>query len=121
MKIAFSAALLLPIIVLAGCSVTTVDTKSLTAADLVAKPEYMGIYPKVPNDAKVIGPVSADLCQKKLKDKVPTGDDAVRALKVAAAQKGATALAEVSFGTSAEETNDCHATAHASGVGYVHN
>jgi hypothetical protein len=40
---------------------------------------------------------------------------------VAAAQKGATALAEVSFGTSAEETNDCHATAHASGVGYVHN
>ena len=121
MKIAFSAAALLPFVILAGCSVTTVDTKSLTASDLVAKPEYMGIYPSVPKDAKVIGPVSVELCQKKLKDPVPTGDDAVRALKVAAAQQGATALAKVSYGTSAEETNDCHATAHATGVGYVHN
>ena len=121
MKIAFSAAALLPLVVLAGCSVTSIDTHALTAADLVVKPEYMGIYPKVPKDAKVIGPVSVQLCQAKLKDKPPTGDDAVRALKVAAAQKGATALAEVSFGTSAEETNDCHSTAHASGVGYVHN
>ena len=59
----------------------------------------MGIYPKVPKDAKVIGPVPVQLCQAKLKDKAPTGDDALRALKVAAAQKGATALADVSFGT----------------------
>lgn len=121
MKITFVAAVLLPLIVLAGCSATTIDTHSLTASDLLTKPDYMGIYPKVPMNAKVIGPVGVQLCQVKLKDKSPTGDDAVRALKVAAAQKGATALAEVSFGTSAEETNDCHSTAHASGVAYVHN
>lgn len=119
--ISSAAAGIAALLVLAGCSVTTVDTHSLTASDLVTKPEYMGIYPKVPKDARVIGPVSVQLCQLKLKDKVPTGDDALRALKIAAAQKGATALADVSFGTSAEETNDCHSTAHASGTAYVHN
>jgi len=121
MKIAIFGAALLPLLVLAGCSATTIDTHALTAADLVTKPDYMGIYPSVPKDAKVIGPVDALLCQAKLSDRAPTGDDAVRALKVAAAQKGATALAEVSFGADSRQTDHCYSTAHAKGVAYLHN
>ena len=121
MRIILSAAAgIAALLVLAGCSATSIDTDHMTSADLVGSPQYMGIRPNVPKNVKVIGPVHVELCQAKLTDRAPTGDEAVTALKVAAAQAGGTELAEVSFGTDAKQTAHCYSTAHASGVAFVH-
>lgn len=105
----------------AGCSATHLDVTAMSAADLAASPEFMSIYPQVPEGVKVIGPVASNLCQAKRTDPPPSNADAIKAIKVQAAGKGATALANVTFGRNTQETPDCFSTAYARGIAYVHN
>ena len=122
MRIILSAAAgIAALIVLAGCSATSIDTKHMSAADLTTSPQYMAIRPNVPKDGKLVGPVQVQLCQAKLTDRPPTGDEALTALKVAAAKAGGTELADVSFGTDPKQTAHCYSTAHANGTAFVHN
>jgi hypothetical protein len=104
----------------AGCSATKIDVQHMSATDLTASPEFMSIYPKVPDGAKVIGPVASNLCQVKKTDPSPSNEDAIKALKVQAAQKGATALAQVTFGRTATKTPNCVTSAYARGIAYIH-
>ena len=104
---------------LSGCSVTTIDYKTMTAPQLAASPQYMPIMPKVPDGKVVIGQIEATACQAKLTDPVPTHDDAILLLKQAAALKGATALAEVGSRLIPTRTATCYSSAYAYGVGYV--
>ena len=115
-----AAAGIAALVVLAGCSATKIDTDHMSAADLVTGPQYMSIRPNVPKNVKVVGPVQVELCQAKLTDRAPTGDEALTALKVAAAKAGGTELADVSSGTDPKRTAHCYSTAHASGTAFVH-
>lgn len=104
---------------LAGCSVTTIDYRTMTAAELAASPQYMPIMPRIPGGKQVIGPVEATACQAALTDPVPDHDDAILLLKQAAAAKGATALANVGSRLIATRTATCYTSAYAYGTGYV--
>jgi uncharacterized protein YbjQ (UPF0145 family) len=53
-------------------------------------------------------------------DPSPSNADAIKALKLQAAQKGATALAQVTFGRTATATPNCVSSAYARGIAYVH-
>lgn len=119
MRIAFIAATV-ALISVAGCSATKLDVQHMSATDLTQSPEFMSIYPKVPDGVKVIGPVASNLCQVKKTDPAPSNDDAIKALKVQAAQKGATALAQVTFGRTTTKTADCITSAYARGIAYIH-
>ena len=109
------------LMMVAGCSATKLDVQHMSATDLTQSPEFMSIYPKVPDGAKVIGPVASNLCQVKQGDTPPSNEDAIKALKVQAAQKGATALAQVTFGRTTTKTPNCFSSAYARGIAYVHN
>ncbi len=103
-----------------GCSASKLDVQHMSATDLTASPGFMSIYPKVPDGVKVIGPVASNLCQAKKSDPSPSNEDAIKALKVQAAQKGATALAQVTFGRTTTKTPDCVSSAYARGIAYIH-
>src|SRR5688572_28632921 len=104
---------------LAGCSATTIDYRTMTAPQLAASPQYMPIMPRVPSGKRVIGPVEATACQATLLEPVPDHDDAILLLKQAAAQQGATALAEVGSRVISTRSAHCYSSAYAYGVGYV--
>lgn len=104
---------------LAGCSATTIDYRTMTAPQLAASPQYMPIMPRVPTGKSVIGPVEATACQATLLEPVPDHDDAILLLKQTAARQGATALAEVGSRAISTRTAHCYASVYAYGVGYV--
>lgn len=106
-------------LVLAGCSATSIDFDSMTAADLVAQPQYMMIVPSVPKTASVVGPVEVEVCNKRRSDAVPTHDSVILLLRQEAARKGATALASVSSKVEAAGTDTCFAAASASGTAFM--
>ena len=105
--------------VLAGCSVTTIDYRTMTAEQLAESPQYMLITPSVPAGKLVIGPVEATACQATLLEPVPDYNDAYLLLKQAAIRKGATALGSVGSRLIPTRTAHCYSSAYAYGVGYV--
>jgi len=115
-----AAAACASIVVLAGCSVTKIDTDHMSSADLIKSPQYMGIRPTVPKNVQVIGPIDVTFCQKKIPEGPATADQMMTLLRIAAAQKGATAMAEVSYHLNGPQTDTCFSTATAHGIGYVH-
>ena len=104
---------------LAGCSATTIDYRTMTAPQLAASPQYMPIMPRVPDGKVVVGQVEATACQASLTDPVPDHDDAILLLKQAAAVKGATALGGVGSRLIPTRTATCYSSAYAYGVGYI--
>ena len=107
------------VVLLAGCSVTTIDYKTMTAADMMARPEFMPIMPKVPEGKVSLGRVEVTACQAKLTDPIPDHEDAYLKLKREAAGKGATALANVSSRTVSTVTAYCYTSVIASGDAYI--
>lgn len=107
------------VLLLAGCSATTIDYRTMTAAQLAASPQYMPIMPSVPDGKVTIGPLEATACQASLTDPVPDYDDAILLLKEAAAQKGATALGGVGSRLIPTRTATCYSSAYAYGIGYI--
>ncbi len=110
---------LVAISALAGCSASSIDFDNMTAAELMAKPQWMEIRPSVPKTASIVGPVSVEICNKRRSDPVPTDTSVLNALKVEAARKGGTALADVSFRVTPEGTDSCFSYARASGIAYM--
>jgi hypothetical protein len=108
------------IVVLAGCTATSINFDAMTAEDLMKQPQYMEIRPSVPDGVVVVGPVTADICNKRRSDPVPNDQTILTLLKLEAAKKGGTRLADVTFKVTPEGTDTCFAYAHASGTAYIH-
>jgi hypothetical protein len=109
------------IFVLAGCTATSINFDAMTAEDLAKQPQYMEIRPSVPDDVVVIGAVSVEICNKRRSEAVPTDDTVLTLLKLEAARKGGTRLANVSFKVTPEGTDTCFAYARAAGTAYIYN
>jgi hypothetical protein len=107
------------VLALAGCSASSIDFKTMTAAELLAQPDFMTIVPFVPKGASVAGPVTAEICNKKRSDRAPTDADILRLLKQQAARIGATALAEVSYKVEPAGTDTCFTYASAKGTAFM--
>lgn len=120
MRTTFARAAVLALVMTAGAAAQRIDFDNMTAEDLVRSPDFMRITPSVPRGVEVVGPVVQGLCQVKKTDRSPSTDDAIKALKVQAARKGATALAEVTFGKTMTKTTRCITSAWARGTAYVH-
>ena len=118
MRLTF-AVILLPLLATAAFG-GKIDTKQLTAEQLVHMPDFMAVHFRVPKGVQVIGPVHVTWCQEKKKQGPISEIDIMKMLKVAAAKMGATALARVNIDLSGPTTDFCYATQSASGTGYVH-
>ena len=121
MRLRFAAAAICASLLLAGpTSAARIDIKHMTAEQLVDSPDFMEIHWHVPKNVVVIGPVEVTYCQEHKKDGPISEDQLTRMLKVAAARKGATALAKVSLVIQGPASDFCYSTSAASGIGYVH-
>ena len=108
-----SACLLL--IVLAGCSTAGVTNR---VAD-TTNDRDVPIVTSIPAGGKVISDLNIELCQATANDKPHTVDEAMHALKLVAAQRGASGLANVSSGIVSTPTAKCYSMAQAMGIAYV--
>lgn len=108
-------------VVLAGCSASSVNFDAYTAEDFVKSPQWMETRPTVPDGVVVVGDVTAEICNKRRSDPVPDDDDILNLLRLEAAKKGGTRLANVSYRVTPEGTDTCFAHARASGTAYIHN
>ena len=77
------------------------------------------VVDSVPIDGRVISNINIELCQAKPGDKARTADEALRALKLSAAQKGATGVANVTSSVVTVPTVNCFTMAQAMGIAYV--
>ena len=111
---------LVVVLALAGCSATSINFDAMTAEDLMKQPQYMAIYPSVPDGVVVVGDVTAEICNKRRSEPVPTDDTILTLLKLRAAEKGGTRLADVTFRVTPEGTDTCFSYATAKGTAYIH-
>ena len=111
---------LIAVLALAGCSATSINFDAMTAEDLMKQPQYMAIYPSVPDGVVVVGDVTAEICNKRRSDPIPNDDTILTLLKLRAAEKGGTRLADVTFRVTPEGTDTCFSYATAKGTAYVH-
>jgi len=101
-------------LVLAGCSAAGIDTSTAAPAAGGAP-----IVDSVPADGRVISDINIELCQATPGDKPHTVDEALRALRLSAAQKGATGVANVTSGLVTTPTSNCTSMAQAMGIAFV--
>ena len=111
---------LVVVLALAGCSATSINFDAMTAEDLMKQPQYMAIYPSVPDGVVVVGDVTAEICNKRRSEPIPTDDTILTLLKLRAAEKGGTRLADVTFRVTPEGTDTCFSYATAKGTAYIH-
>lgn len=100
-------------LLLAGCSAAGIDTA--TPAPSAGAP----IVDSVPADGRVISDINIELCQATPADPPHTVDEALRALRISAAQKGATGVANVTSGLVTTPTPKCASMAQAMGIAFV--
>jgi hypothetical protein len=112
---------LVTVLALSACSATSINFDAMTAEDLMKQPQYMAIYPSVPDDVVVVGDVSAEICNKRRSDPAPTDETILNLLRYNAAKAGGTRLANVSHRVTPEGTDTCFSYAIAKGTAYVHN
>ena len=98
---------------LAGCSAAGIDTT--TAAPVAGAP----IVDSVPAGGRVISDINIELCQATPTDPAHTVDEALRALRLSAAQKGATGVANVTSGVVTTPKSKCNSMAQAMGIAFV--
>lgn len=116
MKLAFTLpALCLALFVLAGCSAAGIDPR---VADANA-PWEVPVVDSVPNDGRVISDINIELCQATPNDQPHTVDEALHALKLAAARAGAAGIANVTSSIVSVPTVKCYTMAQATGIAYV--
>ena len=112
--IKFAATCLLPV-VLAGCSAVGLNPPNADTAG----PREAAIVVSIPAGGRVISDINIELCQATPGDKPHTADEALHALKVSAAQKGATGVANVTSSVVTTPTPKCYSMAQAMGIAYV--
>eukprot|EP01035_Chromulina_nebulosa_P032812 gene32812-43859_t len=109
-------AALLVLLALGGCSMTGITAPNTTET---SSPREVPVVDSVPLDGRVISDINIALCQAKSTDTPHTTDEALRALRVAAAQKGATGIANVTSSVVSVPTVNCFSMAQATGIAYV--
>ena len=107
---------LIVLLALGGCSMTGITAPTTTET---SSPREVPVVDSVPLDGRVISDINIALCQAKSTDKPHTTDEALRALRVAAAQKGATGIANVTSSVVSVPTVNCFSMAQATGIAYV--
>jgi len=112
---------LVAMLALAGCSATSINFDAMTAEDLMNQPQYMEIHTSVPDGVVVVGDVTAEICNTRRSAPIPTNETILTLLKLEAAKKGGTRLANVSFKVTPEGTDTCFSYATAKGTAYIHN
>jgi hypothetical protein len=118
MKFAASAAACLALIVLAGCS--SVGLSGSGSPDTAnAAPAGAPITDSIPSNGRVISDINIELCQATANDAPHTVDEALHDLKLSAAAKGATGVANVTSGLVTTPTPKCFTMAQAMGIAYV--
>ncbi len=108
-------------LVLSGCSATSINFDAMTAEDLMKQPQYMEISTSVPDGVVVVGEVTAEICNTRRSAPVPTNETILTMLKLEAAKKGGTRLANVTYKVTPEGTDTCFSYARAAGTAYIHN
>ncbi|MBN9306154.1 MAG: hypothetical protein BGO82_00010 [Devosia sp. 67-54] len=101
-------------LLLAGCSAAGIDTATPAPAAAGAP-----IVDSVPAGGRVISDINIELCQATPADKPHTVDEALRALRISAEQKGATGVANVTSGLVTTPTPKCNSMAQAMGIAFV--
>lgn len=120
MKFAASAAACLALIVLAGCSSVGLSGSGSGSPDTAnAAPVGAPITDSIPSNGRVISDINIELCQATANDAPHTVDEALRDLKLSAAAKGATGVANVTSGLVTTPTPKCFTMAQAMGIAYV--
>ena len=109
------------VLALGACSATSINFDAMTAEDLMKQPQYMEIRPSVPDGVVVVGDVTAEICNKRRSEAIPTNETILNPLKYNAAKAGGTRLANVSYKVTPEGTDTCFSYASAKGTAYVHN
>jgi hypothetical protein len=110
------AALCLSLLLLAGCSSAGLNGNGPdTANRAVGAP----ITDSIPSNGRVISDINIELCQATPNDAAHTADEALRDLKLSAAAKGATGVANVTSGLVTKPTPKCFTMAQAMGIAYV--
>jgi len=99
---------------LAGCSSVGLTPPSATTTN----PREAAIVDSIPPGGKVISDINIELCQATPGDKPHTADEALHALKISAAQKGATGVANVTSGLVTTPTPKCYTMAQAMGIAF---
>jgi hypothetical protein len=102
------------VLALAGCSAAGIDTTTAAPAAGGAP-----IVDSVPAGGRVISDINIELCQATPTDPAHTVDEALRALRISAAQKGATGVANVTSGVVTTPTSKCNSMAQAMGIAFV--
>jgi hypothetical protein len=116
MKLAFSLpAAALSLLVLAGCSTAGINPAGAGATT----PREVPIVDSVPIDGRVISDINIELCQATQSDNAHTVDEAMKALKLAAARAGAAGLANVTSSIVSVPTAKCFTMAQATGIAYT--
>ncbi|MEO6013184.1 MAG: hypothetical protein ABIQ30_06315 [Devosia sp.] len=111
---------LVTVLALSACTATSIDYNTFTAEEFIKAPQWMEIRPSVPKDVVVVGEVTAEICNKKRSDPIPTDETILNLLKLRAAEKGGTRLADVTFKVTPEGTDTCFSYARASGTAFIH-
>jgi hypothetical protein len=107
-------AALLSLVLLAGCSAAGIDRPTV-ADDTAGVP----IVDSVPANGRVISDINIELCQATAGDKAHTVEEAMKALKMSARQKGASGVANVTSGIVSTPTSKCFAMAQAMGIAFT--
>ena len=105
----------LSLVVLAGCSAVGINAPNTQTSG----PKDVPVVASIPSDGRVISDLNIELCQATPNDKPHTVDEAMHALKLVAAQRGATGLANVTSGIVSTPTPKCYSMAQAMGIAFV--
>ena len=118
MTFAACAAAGLALVLLSGCS--SVGLSGNGSPDTAnAAPVGAPISESIPSNGRDISDINIELCQATANDPAHTVDEALRDLKLSAAAKGATGVANVTSGLVTTPTPKCFTMAQAMGIAYV--
>ena len=105
------------LVALAGCSSFDGSGNGVQTAN--AAPVGVPVTDSIPTTGRVISDINIELCQATPNDTPHTADEALRDLKLSAAAKGATGVANVTSSLVTKPTPKCFTMAQATGIAYV--
>lgn len=108
----------LSLLLLAGCSSVRLDGND-TPDTANAAPVGVPITANIPSSGRVISDINIELCQATPSDTPHTAEEALRDLRLSAAAKGATGVANVTSSLVTKATPKCFTMAQATGIAYV--
>lgn len=103
---------------LTGCTTTTIDYHTMSAAELAAKPEYMPSFNTPPPNGTLIGQMEATVCQRLPGDPPSTARLAELELKRQAATRGARGLVDLRTRETKTPSGECITSALAYATAY---